>query len=270
MLGHEPLPPVERRRVGGVGLIASPRRNGGAAGSCGRKAVLELFTSQGCSSCPPADALLAQLGKQPGLVTLSYSVDYWNYLGWHDTLSSAANSERQREYARMRGDGRVYTPQIVVDGLIHVNGSNEAAIEMAMRNAAKRLADVKVPVNMHAEGDTLVIGIGAAPEKSDKRVSDGLAGDRQGGGDGLHHPRRESRPRRSAITTRSGSLTPVGMWKGEAMTLRLPLKDLKADGRRLPGRAAPGGECRADSRRGRARAAPSSPEARSAKRKRAG
>ena len=78
------------------------------------KAVLELFTSQGCSSCPPADALLAQFGKQPDLITLSYSVDYWNYLGWHDTLSSAANSERQRDYAQMRGDGRVYTPQIVV------------------------------------------------------------------------------------------------------------------------------------------------------------
>ncbi|MGB6194993.1 MAG: DUF1223 domain-containing protein, partial [Methyloceanibacter sp.] len=65
------------------------------------KAVLELFTSQGCSSCPPADALLAQFGKQPDLITLSYSVDYWNYLGWHDTLSSAANSERQRDYAQM-------------------------------------------------------------------------------------------------------------------------------------------------------------------------
>ncbi|MCJ7526808.1 MAG: DUF1223 domain-containing protein, partial [Methyloceanibacter sp.] len=65
-------------------------------------AVLELFTSQGCSSCPAADALLADLGKQPSLITLSYSVDYWNYLGWHDTLSTPANSERQREYARMR------------------------------------------------------------------------------------------------------------------------------------------------------------------------
>src|SRR5687767_12507582 len=66
--------------------------------------VLELFTSQGCSSCPPADALLARLTDAPGVVTLSYSVDYWNYLGWRDTLSSPANSERQRDYARVRGD----------------------------------------------------------------------------------------------------------------------------------------------------------------------
>ena len=191
--------------------------------------MLELFTSQGCSSCPPADALLAQFGKQPDLITLSYSVDYWNYLGWHDTLSSAANSERQREYAQMRGDGRVYTPQIVVDGIIHENGSNEAAIEMAMRNAATRLAEVKVPVRMHAEGDTLVIGIGAAPETSDKRSAtvwlaiakeeatvSVTRGENRGRDLSYHHPVRD--------------LTPVGMWVGEAMTLRLPLKDLKAMG----------------------------------------
>jgi hypothetical protein len=193
------------------------------------KAVLELFTSQGCSSCPPADALLAQLGKKPGYVTLSYSVDYWNYLGWRDTLSSAANSDRQRDYARMRGDGSVYTPQVVVDGILHVNGANEAAIEMAMRNAAKRLEDVRVPVNMHAEGDTLVIGIGAAPEKSDQRSAtiwlavaqdDATVsitrGENRGKTLSYHHPVKE--------------LTPIGMWVGDAMTLRLPLKDLKTMG----------------------------------------
>jgi hypothetical protein len=192
-------------------------------------AVLELFTSQGCSSCPPADALLAQLGKKPGYVTLSYSVDYWNYLGWRDTLSSAANSNRQREYARIRGDGSVYTPQVVVDGMFHANGSNEAAIEMAMRNAAKQLQDVSVPVKMHAEGDTLVIGIGAAPDNSDKRsatiwlaIAKAEAtvsitrGENSGKTLSYFHPVKE--------------LTPIGMWQGDAMTLRLPLKDLKTMG----------------------------------------
>jgi hypothetical protein len=204
------------------GLADPPKQPAGPA-------VVELFTSQGCSSCPPADALLAELGKRPGLLALSYSVDYWNYLGWHDTLSSPANSERQREYARMRGDGAVYTPQVVVDGVMHVNGSNEAAIEMAMRNAGKQLLDVKVPVSMHAEGDTLVIGIGAAHDTSDKR--DGTVwlvaakdketvsitrGENRGKTLSYHHPVRE--------------MSPVGMWKGEAMTLRLPLKDLKIKG----------------------------------------
>jgi hypothetical protein len=192
-------------------------------------AVLELFTSQGCSSCPPADALLAELGKRTDLVTLSYSVDYWNYLGWHDTLSSAANSDRQREYARVRGDGSVYTPQIVVDGITHVNGSNEAAIEMALRNTTERLHNVKVPVAMHAEGGTLVIGIGAAPETSDKRAATvWLAvakdvetvsitrGENRGKKLSYHHPVRE--------------ISPVGMWQGEAMTLRLPLKEFNVMG----------------------------------------
>jgi hypothetical protein len=193
------------------------------------EAVLELFTSQGCSSCPPADALLAQLAEKPGFVTLSYSVDYWNYLGWQDTLSSPANSERQRDYAQARGDGRVYTPQIVVDGIAHVNGSNEAAIEMAVRGANKRLRSVSVPVSMHAEGDTLVIGIGAAPEESDQRKATvwlAIAkreetvkitrGENRGRTITYHHPVKE--------------LAPVGMWQGQAMTLRLPLKELKAMG----------------------------------------
>src|SRR5262245_60119022 len=118
--------------------------------------VVELFTSQGCSSCPPADALLGELAEKPGIVALSFSVNYWDYLGWRDTLGSPANSERQRNYARARGDGRVYTPQIVVDGILHANGANEAEIEMAMRNAAKRLQEDKVPIRMHADGDTLI------------------------------------------------------------------------------------------------------------------
>ena len=192
-------------------------------------AVLELFTSQGCSSCPPADALLAELGKRSGFVTLSYSVDYWNYLGWHDTLSSAANSERQREYARMRGDGSVYTPQIVVDGLTHVNGRNEAAIEAAVRSAAMRLKDVRVPVNMHAEGDTLVIGIGAAPDNSDERGATvwlAIAKELET----VSITRGENRGKKLSYSHPVRELSPVGMWKGEAMTLKLPLKDLKTMG----------------------------------------
>ncbi len=191
--------------------------------------VLELFTSQGCSSCPPADALLGRLTERRGVLTLSFSVDYWDYLGWHDTLASAANSQRQREYARARGDGSVYTPQIVVDGMTHVNGADEKAIERAMEAAQARLADVKVPVAIRAEGDTLIIDIGAAPAQSDKRAgtvwlaiakeAETVAvgrGENRGRQLTYHHPVRE--------------LTPIGMWKGEPMTLRLPLKDLKTTG----------------------------------------
>ena len=193
------------------------------------KAVIELFTSQGCSSCPPADALLAELGKRPGLVTLSYSVDYWNYLGWHDTLSTPANSERQREYAQMRGDGRVYTPQVVVDGLTHVNGSDEKAIEQAITAASSRLADVRVPVSMRADGDTLVIDIGAAPENSHTRAATvwlAIAKEVEK----VSITRGENRGRQLSYSHPVRELSPIGMWKGEAMTLKLPLKDLKTMG----------------------------------------
>jgi hypothetical protein len=208
---------------------AEPLRAESSAKPSEGNSVLELFTSQGCSSCPPADALLAELAEKPGIVALSYSVDYWNYLGWHDTLSSPANSDRQREYAKARGDGRVYTPQVVVDGLLHVNGSDETAIDQAMQEAARRLAGVRVPVSMHGEGDTLVINVGAAPDDShtrnatiwlaiakEKETVSITRGENSGRTLSYHNPVRE--------------LSPVGMWKGESMTLRLPLKDLKTMG----------------------------------------
>ena len=157
--------------IAAMALAASGRAGVDEPPAGGSKAVVELFTSQGCSSCPPADALLGELAEKPGIVALSYSVDYWDYLGWRDTLGSPSNSERQRNYARARGDGRVYTPQVVVDGILHANGANEAEIEMAMRNATKRLQDDKVPVSMHADGDTLIVDVGAAPEASDKRAA---------------------------------------------------------------------------------------------------
>jgi hypothetical protein len=192
-------------------------------------AVLELFTSQGCSSCPPADALLADFGKRPGVLALSFSVDYWDYLGWHDTLGSAANSERQREYARARGDGRVYTPQMVVDGLTHVNGGDEKAIETAIAAAGARLADVKVPLRMRPEGDTLVIDVGAAPEQSHNLSATvwlAIAKEQEK----VQVTRGENRGRTLTYFHPVREISPIGMWKGEAMTLRLPLKDLKIMG----------------------------------------
>jgi hypothetical protein len=209
--------------------LAEPQAAEPSVPAAESKAVIELFTSQGCSSCPPADALLAELGKRPDLVTLSYSVDYWNYLGWHDTLSTPANSERQREYARMRGDGRVYTPQVVVDGLTHVNGSDEKAIEQAIAAASSRLADIRVPVSMRADGDTLVIDVGAAPENSHTRAATvwlAIAKEVEK----VSITRGENRGRQLSYSHPVRELSPIGMWKGEAMTLKLPLKDLKTMG----------------------------------------
>src|SRR5262249_55532294 len=93
------------------------------------RAVVELFTSQGCSSCPAADKGLGELSHDPSLVTMSLPVDYWDYLGWKDTLALHGHSDRQRAYAEVRGDREVYTPQVVVNGVVHVLGSDKESTE---------------------------------------------------------------------------------------------------------------------------------------------
>src|SRR3979409_1109066 len=80
------------------------------------RAVIELFTSQGCSSCPPADKLLAELSQDPTLIPLTLATDIWDYLGWKDPLALAGHSKRQKAYSHARGDREVYTPQVVVNG----------------------------------------------------------------------------------------------------------------------------------------------------------
>src|SRR6516165_10211815 len=102
------------------------------------RAVVELFTSQGCSSCPPADKLLGELAKRDDLLALSLPIDYWDYLGWKDTLASHDFSERQREYAQSRGDGAVYTPQAVINGTDDMVGSDRSAIESAVKQATDK------------------------------------------------------------------------------------------------------------------------------------
>ena len=119
-----------------------------------RKVVLlELFTSQGCSSCPPADRLLAELGREEGIVALSFHVDYWDDLGWKDPFASAAWTARQRGYARALGEGgRVYTPQLVVNGRAHVVGSDRRGAAAAIR-AAREAAQAKVELSARARWD---------------------------------------------------------------------------------------------------------------------
>src|ERR1700727_697318 len=96
------------------------------------RAVVELFTSQGCSSCPPADKIIGELAKDPSVIALSMPIDYWDYLGWKDTLADARFSARQKAYSQVRGDRDVYTPQDVGNGESHLIGSDRAGIENAI------------------------------------------------------------------------------------------------------------------------------------------
>jgi hypothetical protein len=112
------------------------------------RAVIELFTSQGCSSCPPADKLLGQLADDPSVIALSLPVDYWDYLGWKDTLALKGHGARQRAYSQVRGDRAVYTPQVVVNGVVHALGSDKSEIEKAIADSRAQGSVLKVPVTM--------------------------------------------------------------------------------------------------------------------------
>jgi hypothetical protein len=128
----------------------------------GPRALLELFTSQGCSSCPPADRLLGQLANDPSVVAVSLPIDMWDYLGWKDTLALPGHSARQRAYAKLRGDRQVYTPQMVVNGSMHVLGSDRAAIERVVAQTDRNPAIMSVPVLLSAGGGDLIVTVRAA------------------------------------------------------------------------------------------------------------
>lgn len=119
--------------------------------------MVELFTSQGCHSCPPADAYLGQLADRDDVIALSMHVDYWDYLGWRDLFGKPAHSERQRAYAAFMRERMVYTPQIVVQGREAMVGSHTVKVDDAIRRLAAAPAEASVA--LAADGDRLVAEI---------------------------------------------------------------------------------------------------------------
>lgn len=190
------------------------------------KAVIELYTSQGCSSCPPADKLLGKLAKRKDVIALTFPVDYWDYLGWKDTLASPAFSARQRSYARARGDGQVYTPQMVIDGAIHKVGSHEKAIKLAISDSKLKLNKSPISLKMRTEGDTLIITAGAAPKGTKvKSATIWLALVKKS--QSVKITRGENRGKTITYHRVVRDMTPVGQWKGEKLTIRLPKTHLQ-------------------------------------------
>ncbi len=203
-----------------------------AESSAGIVAVLELFTSQGCSSCPKADALLKTYVDRQDVIALTMPVDYWDYLGWKDTFANPVYSARQRAYARARGDRHVYTPQVVVNGLIHVNGQDARAIDAGIRRTAQRLAKYRVPLKAWIEDNSLIIRAAAAPHpEKNLRGTIWLALVKRVARVGVE--RGENRGRLLTYYNLVRELTPVGEWNGAPFSLRLPkehLMRLEADG----------------------------------------
>jgi hypothetical protein len=190
------------------------------AGPLQRPVVVELYTSQGCSSCPPADALLGRLAHRPGILAMSLPITYWDMLGWKDTLASDANTRRQKAYAAAMGHGAVYTPQMIIDGASDVVGSREAEVEAAI---AARAADAgvppAVPVALNETPEALHVTIGAAPgDKPDATVwlfhLRAVATVNIGAG--------ENDGRTMTYHNVVGDLRAVGLWKGQPMRLDVP------------------------------------------------
>lgn len=119
----------------------------GAARAEDAPVVVELFTSQGCAACPPADAFLRDLAARDDVLALSLHVDYWDYIGWTDTFGSPAHTARQRGYARARGQKMIYTPQVIVGGTDDVIGTHRTdVIDLIDAHLAQRPGDVSIEV----------------------------------------------------------------------------------------------------------------------------
>jgi hypothetical protein len=135
----------------GTGLVFA------ASAMAGPRAVIELFTSQGCSSCPPADKLIAELRTDPSLITLSLPIDYWDYLGWKDTLAVPGHTARQKAYSLIRGDREVYTPQVVVNGVAQALGSDRGEIDKAVGQSQQNAAALSVPVQVSIANERITV-----------------------------------------------------------------------------------------------------------------
>ena len=179
------------------------------------RAVLELFTSQGCSSCPPADELLGKLSARSDVIALSYPVDYWDYLGWKDTLANPKFSARQKHYAKARGDGRVYTPQMVVNGLTHAIGSSADSVEAAIAQTAERFLASKVSVTVSMDEKRVAVDVGDSKVASDQAEATVWLAlvDREVA---VKIERGENRGRTVNYTNVVREMTPIGMWSGKA------------------------------------------------------
>ncbi len=218
--------------LAGPAAGSSAEKSDGTTSIAPPVSVVELFTSQGCSSCPTADALLKTFAERPNVVALTFPVDYWDYLGWKDTLASPKFSARQRAYASARGDGRVYTPQVVVNGLKHVLGSSEADIDKAMAITAPKIDPYRVGVRVRSANEHLVIDLDAAQESGKvgeatiwlalirRHVEVKIKRGENHGKMGVYH---------NVVR----EWMPVGIWNGTAATIKLAhhaVKQSDADG----------------------------------------
>jgi hypothetical protein len=188
------------------------------------RAIVELFTSQGCSSCPAADRLLGELSHDRSLVSLSLAVDYWDYLGWKDTLALPAHTSRQRGYAKSRGDRKVYTPQAVINGAVHALGSDRSAIEHAIAQSRSQAGTMAVPVTLSDSNGQITV---AVPESSSgSRGEVWLCGVKRAAA--IEIGRGENRGKTVTYHNVVRGWHKLGEWSGKAASWTVSRSDFKA------------------------------------------
>jgi hypothetical protein len=191
------------------------------------RAVVELFTSQGCSSCPPADALLGKLAHDPNVIALTLAIDYWDYIGWKDTLAIPGHTNRQKAYSKMRGDRGVYTPQVIVNGSTQALGSDQADIERAIGQSHRASATLSVPVSIKVADGRLTVDAPASKgtdEHAEVWLCPVSSAVPVAIGRGENHGR--------TITYHNAvrRWIRLGEWNGAAASWSISLKDLKNEG----------------------------------------
>ena len=203
--------------AGAAGLVGRAQASDAPA----RPAIVELFTSQGCSSCPPADAFMAEVRAMKDVVALTYNVDYWDYRGWRDTLAAPENSKRQYKYAKARGDMDVYTPQMIIDGASHVVGSQKPAVIAAIKNSQTNAPPMWIPVSIFANDTEFRITVDPAPPEIPAPIASlwfvSVAPQIP-----VQIEKGENAGQQITYLNVVRKLVPAGMWHGEATTFTLP------------------------------------------------
>jgi hypothetical protein len=195
------------------------------AAAADRRALVELFTSQGCSSCPPADKVLGELARDPSLVALSLPIDYWDYLGWKDTLALPEHTRRQRGYAHARGDSMVYTPQVVVNGVRHALGSDRDAIVRAIEKSRLHPATMAVPVKLSVTAEHVIVSL----PKAGLLVQGEVWLSTVKASATVKIKRGENRGRTGKYHNVVRGWHKLGLWKGEPIELHIALSELQGD-----------------------------------------
>lgn len=189
------------------------------------RGIVELFTSQGCSSCPKADAAFAKLASDGSVIALSYHVDYWNYLGWEDTLSTPENTRRQYDYAAGLGRSNVYTPQAVLNGRTHLNGGDLRGIEQKIGSLAASGQALDIPISVELDEDCIRIGVGAG--QGDAHVVIAYFTPELN----VRIEKGENAGKTISYHNVVSSIETIGMWEGGALQLQLPLDVIGKHGR---------------------------------------